>query len=585
MKALCLTGLLVAALAAEQAPVTPESNVKRARVTGKVLNAITGEPVRKATVRLQVASGGAGGGVNVPSGMPIAPPGMPGMQVGGRGQGANTDTNGEFAFEAVEPGNYRVVGEKTGFLRSAMGGRGASMLGSTIKVSEGGEVANVVIRMTPQGIISGRVVDEDGEPVEGAFVQVSNQQYMGGRRRLMMLGSNQTNDRGEFRINNISPGRYYVAVQLLRQSFAAPPTTTNQKREEYAYPKLYYPGVETLDQAQRIEVAAGQEFSGVQIALKKMRVFRVRGRFDGLIVKEHNQTRMNLALRETTASADSLGFGPGGDLGRGGGSLRNDGSFELTNVLPGAYKLVISEFGRGGGKLLGSTMVNVASSDVDGVIVTPTPLVTLNGSVTVEGDASKFNLKAVRVNAVPVESFSFGMAPPVLPNEDGQFTLADLSPERHRINVTVGFGAYVKSVTVAGQDIRANGIDLAVGGGKIDVVVSTRVASLSGRVQKAGNDSASGSAILATLNAAGMPVPVPGMAQVDQSGNFSFSNLGPGEYVVLAFEEIDMMFANDPEFLKKFLDRAATVKMGEGETKSVSVKQIGYAESNPFTQQ
>ena len=137
----------------------PDPSIKLGRITGKVLNAITGEPVRKATVSLQPAGGQQGGGGQT------------------RGLSAATDNAGAFVFENVNPGNYRLSGEKTGFIRSNFGGRGGGAIGAQLAIAAGTEKAEVIVRITPQGIVSGRILDEDGEPMEGVSIQLLRPQY------------------------------------------------------------------------------------------------------------------------------------------------------------------------------------------------------------------------------------------------------------------------------------------------------------------------------------------------------------------------------------------------------------------------
>ena len=59
--------------------------------------------------------------------------------------------------------------------------------------------ANVTL---PRGtVLSGRVLDEFGEPVADANVGAMRMQFVNGRRRLVNTGrNNQTNDLGQFRL-------------------------------------------------------------------------------------------------------------------------------------------------------------------------------------------------------------------------------------------------------------------------------------------------------------------------------------------------------------------------------------------------
>ncbi len=567
-----------------------DPNVKLGRISGKVLNAITGEPVRKATVTLQPAGGQAGGGGGQ-------------AQIGGgataRAVSASSDNAGAFVFENVNAGSYRLSGEKAGFIRTNFGGRGAGAIGSQLTVANGSAIADVIVRITPQGVVSGRVLDEDGEPLEGVAVQLLRPQYFASQRRMMGTGGNQTNDKGEFRVTNVAPGRYYVQIQYMRMGGGP----IQQAKEEFGYPKLFYPGVESMDQAQKVDVAAGQEFSGVQMTLRKVRVYRVKGRVAGVQAPQGQQQNAQggggrrggggpgyqIQLRPDGGLNDMMG--PGFGPGMGGGGVRPDGTFEMAGVIPGPYKLVVSDFSQGRPRVIGTTKLSVGNDNVDGVVVSQMAMVGLRGKITVEGDKAAVNLKSVRMQMQPADMGGFGFVPPFEVAEDGTFAVAEISPEKYRLVVTPGSSAYVKAVNVGGQDVKDIVLDLSNGGGgNVEVILSTKVAKLDGMVEKQKQDDAPGSALVAKVGPAG-ELSLLGttggqssLAQVDTTGKFSFANLPPGDYKVFGFEEVDMATASDPDFLAKFADRGVSVKIGEGESKSVTLKQVRYAESSPHVQ-
>jgi hypothetical protein len=359
-----------------------------------------------------------------------------------------------------------------------------------------------------------------------------------------------------------------------------------QGKEEFGYPKLYFPGVETLEQAQRVEVGAGQEFSGVQMTLRKVRVYRVKGRVAGVEAPSPdaaggNRNRrgggggMVVQLRADGSSGDmGFGFGP---PGMGGGQVRPDGTFELASITPGAYKLTVSSFDGGRPKVVGSMKLSVGNNNVDGIVVSPSPVVSFQGKVTVEGDKTLVNLKQVRIQVQGEMPFN----QPLEVAEDGSFTLKDLSPEKYKVSLAQQLpNAYVKAINVGGQDIRETGIDLSGGGGgPMEVILSTKIAKVDGMVEKQKQDDAPGTVIVAKVGPNSELTFINLTARVEDAGKFSIANLPPGEYKIFAFEEVDMATASDPEFLKKFEDRAGSVKIGEGESKSLSLKQIRYAET------
>ncbi len=119
-----------------------------AAVSGQVLNAATGEPIRKATVVFRkVDSSGSGSSVA-------------------------TDSAGLFSMTGLNPGTYRVSADRPGFVGMEYGARSAGRLGSNLGLTPGQKITDVVFRLLPQGVVTGRVLDEDGDPVRNASVQL-----------------------------------------------------------------------------------------------------------------------------------------------------------------------------------------------------------------------------------------------------------------------------------------------------------------------------------------------------------------------------------------------------------------------------
>lgn len=557
--------------AQQQSPQAPAE--KPGRVSGKILNALTGEPVRKATVALQPAGNGQQQG-GPPGGG--GPGGMGPFAAMRGGMAASTDASGAFLLEGVPPGNYRIVVEKTGFLRTVYGGRSNS-LGSQIAVSAGSDKADINVRLIPQGVVSGRIVDEDGDPLEGVAVTLIRPQAPtsargGFARRMLGLGMNQTNDRGEFRISNVSPGKYYVQVQR----FTVGGNAVQIGGVEFGYPRLYFPGVETLDQAQRVEVAPGQEFSGVQMTLRKTRVFRIRGSWGGAMPADAPDARQGRRGGREVAiqlrQEGNVGETGGPPMsGAGAALVRRDGTFEIANVIPGAYRLTATSFTSNGPRIVANLKLNVGNNNVDGIVLTPGTLPTIPGKVTIEGDKAAINLKSLRIQALAGSGFPSQSEV----TEDGKFLFGEISLDTYQFTVPSLPNAYLKAIRLGGQDISDALVDFSGGGGgELEVVLSTKVATLSGIVEKQKPEDGSGVVVISTPD---LKI-VNSAVRVESNGNYSVSNLAPGEYKVFAFEELEPGATSDPDFLKKFLERASTVRLEEGGAKSTNVKQVRYAE-------
>jgi hypothetical protein len=90
-----------------------------------------------------------------------------------------------------------------------------------------------------------------------------------GQRTLKIFGSSQTNDRGEYRLYGITPGRYYVRAG------------TSWMPSDYSYfdsvSPLFYPGVADTSQASIVAVESGGVLGGIDFNLNRQESHRIRG--------------------------------------------------------------------------------------------------------------------------------------------------------------------------------------------------------------------------------------------------------------------------------------------------------------------
>ncbi len=117
----------------------------------------SGEPLRKATVHLRRRSPATGA--------------VPGAQ----GYTGTSEADGSFRFEAVEPGEYNLSGERFGFLNTQYGQKYPGGAGTPLTFRAGQQITDLILKLTPQAVISGKVVDEDGDPIDNAMIQVLSQ--------------------------------------------------------------------------------------------------------------------------------------------------------------------------------------------------------------------------------------------------------------------------------------------------------------------------------------------------------------------------------------------------------------------------
>src|SRR5262249_5871262 len=124
---------------------------------------------------------------------------------------AKTDVSGGFVAAGLDPGQYRITVERDGYIRQEYGQRSLTGPGTSVSVSAGQRLP-LEFHLTPAGVISGRILDETGEPLYRAAVQAYTYQYRDGKRSLSSVASGLTNDLGEYRLFWLSPGEYFVSV-------------------------------------------------------------------------------------------------------------------------------------------------------------------------------------------------------------------------------------------------------------------------------------------------------------------------------------------------------------------------------------
>ena len=156
------------------------------RITGRVLSTDTGAPLRRAQVRLSAPEIGV--------------------------KMALTDAEGRFEFKELPAGRFTLNASKSGYVNVQYGQTRPFESGRPIELADKQVLGKADIGMPRGGVISGRIVDEFGEPLPDAVVSAMRQSWSNGRRRLLPTGRTaQTNDLGQFRMYGLPPGEYYVS--------------------------------------------------------------------------------------------------------------------------------------------------------------------------------------------------------------------------------------------------------------------------------------------------------------------------------------------------------------------------------------
>lgn len=134
--------------------------------------------------------------------------------------------------------------------------------------------------------------------------------FSGSRETIQVVKQVTTDDRGEYRIFDITPGWYHVSVfyrdQLsalgLRERAVKMMGGEESTTEDYAV--TYHPESFTVDSAKTLKVRAGQVFSNVDVVMEIVPSVVVRGMVVNLDpqVKARRSSRSDPFRRATTSS-------------------------------------------------------------------------------------------------------------------------------------------------------------------------------------------------------------------------------------------------------------------------------------------
>lgn len=457
-----------------------------------------------------------------------------------------TDANGRYAVEGIEPGRYLLVATRRGYVPQAYGRKNRSNRGITLVLDPGTRVRGIDFRLVQTGVIAGKVVDQDGEPVAGATIQALTPRYIEGERRLMGGAEpTRTNDLGEYRIFGLAPDRYYVGTSGQDPDQVVVTKPKNAVRDERYVPTLY-PNVSNTDQATEIDLQSGGQVVGIDIVVLRSRTFHIRGRIAGFN-KNFQQTRVQLRAAGVSWEINSRGAETAVD---------GQGSFEFTGVTSGSYIISATLFQRDSSSTA-SRLVQIQEADLDDISLIPSDGV-LRGQLRADG-ALKIDLGKLRVRLS--DPYSLPLEGVVI--ADGSFTLHGIRHSTYRVGILGAEDFYIKSVRIAGHEVTDDALDLSSAQeppGILEIVLGTNAGEIDGVVIN-GNDS------LAS-NAAVVLIPELTHRRVsslfkntttNQVGQFAMRGIAPGNYKLFAWDDIEPGNWWNSEFLSHYEDTGQEV--------------------------
>ena len=517
-------------------------------IRGRVIEASTGKGLSRVQVRANINASGP------------APSPYPWM--------AMTDADGRYEITGLAANTYTVVATKPNYVRSAWGEARVEGPGKRIPIVDGQVLDKIDLTLTRAGVVTGKIVDEFGDPVTDVFVTAMRYQYIQGSRRLTQSGrGGQTNDIGDFRIYGLTPGQYFVSATL--RNFNGMNADTSDRS---AYAPTFYPGTGNVAQAQRLSIAPGQTISSINVTLLPIQTAKVSGMVldaDGKPVANAFVSVMQRVGATMTSNA--------------GAQTRPDGRFTL-NLTPGDYSLRV--FGGMPGENSPSAEITVNGSDMDNVQVVATKPSTLRGRIVFTPSATNapppkptaFDLGAWREWAIGQNIRSQAKI-----EDDGRFEISlpagKVLIRGSLIGQTGGPNGpppwRLNRVILNDLDVADSGIDVPANGVVENVVVemTNQNAEAIGRVTDADGQVVRDCFVIVfaqdpahwTVQTRHLSVNRPGL------DDLFHARILPGDYYVVAMGEVEANAWTDPEFLALAREHATKFSIANGERKTIDL--------------
>lgn len=501
-----------------------------AHIEGRVLNS-AGEPVREATLQL-MRNGSLERGV------------MPAM--GRVAPVVVTDTEGQFEFRDVVSGHYSLSVDKPGFVPLRAG------TGVEVEVPS---AMPVTIRLAPQSVITGRITEEHGDPLEGAQVEAIGEFFTNGRKEWRTLGSARTDDRGVYRLSGLKSGRYRIGAW--------------RSRENGGTSVAFHPNADNIARGALILVREGESLSSIDIQAAAInRKYRIRG-----IASANDGSGVQQGQTLTLRNRDGLNI----TSPRAG--VNPDGTFEFSNVTPGRYFVeTLFAWATAGATStmwsnVGRAAVTVTNGDVDNVRILIDAGYEISGRVTGPDTLDRLP----RITLVDVEGPLAGGDASIQAAPNGSFQLKHVMSGHFVVDVTdLPKGTYVESIRYGDRDITHSTLELTgATSDPLNIALAANAASISGSLGGPGN----AIALWPVKPDLGQVLGGLRVTSSGEDGRFIFDRLPPGDYRVVAWTGIEKGVAQYAPFIARFADKAVILSLKEAAREEIDVPIVPRAEA------
>ncbi len=469
-----------------------------------------------------------------------------------------TSEDGKYEFHGLRAGKYSLSGRKRGFISAAYDQH--EQFSTAIVTGAGLDTETLVLRLAPDAVLAGKVLDEAGEPVRRATVTVYYDDHTQGVSQIHPSRNAQTDDLGAFEITPLRPGTYFLSARAKPwyavHRFSDATNSAGQASDrsfDVAYPLTYYPDVTDADNAQPIAIQGGERLQ-VDIHLNPVAAlrltFRVPGEGNGgFTVPQLEQSAFDGA---TAAEIDGV-------------RMVSPGVWELTGIPAGRYN--IRTQGPEGGRLTNGLDLSKDGEEVDTSKAEAFSSVKVR--VEVPGESS-----VPKELAVGLRSGSRSIAGWQTVDSKGEAELQNIPAGSYEFLVWSNRKRYsIAHVAAEGAEVSGRVLILTPGAASS---VSLRLVAgnveVQGIAKKSGKGFAGAMVVLVPDDPKGN-LDLFRRDQSDLDGTFGLPGIVPGFYTVLAIENGWDLDWSQPEVIAAYMKHGKKIEVGTNGTQTLKLPE------------
>ena len=516
------------------------SQVNSYRIAGTVISTLTGSPLGHARVTLS--------------------------DTNNREQTVSVVTaeDGRFQFNQLYRGKFSLHCAKRGFISSDY--LAHEQYSTAIVTGAGIDTEHLTFRIAPYAILSGKVLDEAGDPVRDATVSLFRENHNLGESRIMRFRSASTDDLGAYEFANLNAGTYFLSVRATPW-YAVHPASSRKTNEnsatfevdpslDVAYPITYYADSTEPDDATPIPLRGG-DHPEVEIHLNPVPALHLQFQIPG------DPSRGYAVPMLEQPSFDGLESVPNVLVHQ-----VSQGSFEITGVAPGHYTARIPA-PSGSAFSTVQTEVDVTSNDQKLESSAADASGSVKATVEVAGESTvPSNLSlALRNDKMRIVSWQEVDA-------KGEVTFENVAPGRYEVLVQ-GPGKRYSVLRILSSGTESQGHYLNVGSGS---AASVSIYAVGGAVRVEGVAERAKKPVAGAMVVLAPEHPESNRQlfrrdQTDLDGSFTLMSVIPGAYSVCAIEDgWDLDWAK-PAVIAHYCEHGEKIVVREGSSGSMHLQR------------